>query len=348
MDNDDRGAIILAATWTLTSLSGLFLAVRIFCKLRTKRRLWWDDHVLVVSWLMLLVSIVLVTMSVQKGLGKHVYSVPPENMSSIGFMGNLTGTFSILAAVWSKTSFALTLLRLMSGRMRIVLWTIIATINIFMGLNAVFLWTRCSPASKTWNPFVPGTGTCWEPHVYPAYGMFAAGYSGVMDFVLALLPWKVIWKLQMKRKEKVGVALAMSMGILKLIRCSAGGTAIVKTAVIPTLASSDFTYVSAPLIVWSAAESAVTIMAASIPVLRTLFRDLQTISKRHYGSSRRFTQTGSTNTDVVEITCAPGCVEMTPTSGGNSSRLRDSCGQILQKTEFAVTVEYRGGHGGDQ
>jgi hypothetical protein len=37
-----------------------------------------------------------------------------------------------------------------------------------------------------------------------------------MDFVLALLPWKVIWKLQMKRKEKVGVALAMSMGILSV------------------------------------------------------------------------------------------------------------------------------------
>jgi hypothetical protein len=35
-----------------------------------------------------------------------------------------------------------------------------------------------------------------------------------MDFVLALLPWKVIWKLQMKRKEKAGVAIAMSMGIL--------------------------------------------------------------------------------------------------------------------------------------
>jgi len=35
-----------------------------------------------------------------------------------------------------------------------------------------------------------------------------------MDFVLALLPWKIIWNLQMKRKEKFGVALAMSMGIL--------------------------------------------------------------------------------------------------------------------------------------
>jgi len=35
-----------------------------------------------------------------------------------------------------------------------------------------------------------------------------------MEFVLALLPWKIIWKLQMKKKEKIGVALAMSMGIL--------------------------------------------------------------------------------------------------------------------------------------
>ena len=125
------------------------------------------------SKLMLLTSIVLVTLSVPKGLGKHVYNVQPENMSSIGFMGNFTGTFSILAAVWSKTSFALTLLRLMSGRMRLVLWVIIVTINIFMGLNAVFLWARCTPPSKTWNPYAPGT--CWEEHIYPAYGMFAAG-----------------------------------------------------------------------------------------------------------------------------------------------------------------------------
>lgn len=35
-----------------------------------------------------------------------------------------------------------------------------------------------------------------------------------MDFILALLPWRIIWGLQMKKKEKVGVALAMSMGIL--------------------------------------------------------------------------------------------------------------------------------------
>lgn len=149
---------------------------------------------------MLLISIILVTLSVSKGLGKHVHNVPPENMSSLGFIGNFTGTFSILAAVWSKTSFALTLLRLMPGRMRVVLWAIIVSMNVSMGLNAVFMWTRCVPSSKIWNPF--GPGNCWEPHVYPAYGMFAAGefssctaeHSLIVSMQVTLASWTLCWR----------------------------------------------------------------------------------------------------------------------------------------------------------
>jgi hypothetical protein len=35
-----------------------------------------------------------------------------------------------------------------------------------------------------------------------------------MDVALAFLPWKYIWSLQMSKKEKAGVVLAMSMGVL--------------------------------------------------------------------------------------------------------------------------------------
>lgn len=38
------------AIWVLTSVSGVFLALRIYCKFLRKRGLWWDDHVLVASW----------------------------------------------------------------------------------------------------------------------------------------------------------------------------------------------------------------------------------------------------------------------------------------------------------
>jgi len=35
-----------------------------------------------------------------------------------------------------------------------------------------------------------------------------------MDFILAALPWKLVWTLKMKGREKIGVALALSLGIL--------------------------------------------------------------------------------------------------------------------------------------
>lgn len=42
----------------------------------------------------------------------------------------------------------------------------------------------------------------------------AVAYSAGMDIVLSFLPWKLVWSLQMKLKEKIGVAVAMSLGVL--------------------------------------------------------------------------------------------------------------------------------------
>jgi hypothetical protein len=71
-----------------------------------------------------------------------------------------------------------------------------------------------------------------------------------MDITLALLPWKLIWGLNMKKQEKIGVAIAMSCGILYVSdssnaakcltrACSAGITAIIKTAKIPSMLALD-------------------------------------------------------------------------------------------------------------
>jgi len=38
-----------------------------------------------------------------------------------------------------------------------------------------------------------------------------------MDIVLALLPWAIIWKLTMRKMEKIGVAIGMSMGIVLVV-----------------------------------------------------------------------------------------------------------------------------------
>lgn len=37
-------------------------------------------------------------------------------------------------------------------------------------------------------------------------------YSSILDFVLAFLPWKILMGMVMLRREKIGVAIAMSLG----------------------------------------------------------------------------------------------------------------------------------------
>ncbi len=41
---------LMAATWLLTVFSAIFLGLRVYCKLSRGRRLWWDDHFLIASW----------------------------------------------------------------------------------------------------------------------------------------------------------------------------------------------------------------------------------------------------------------------------------------------------------
>lgn len=84
----------------------------------------------------------------------------------------------------------------------------------------------------------------------------------------------------MQRKEKIGIGIAMSMGLF------AACTAFVKCSMIPEMRSDDFSFQAYRLIIWGAAEVATTICAASIPQLRVLFREVViTHHRRHEDNS---------------------------------------------------------------
>ncbi|GKT44345.1 uncharacterized protein ColSpa_04526 [Colletotrichum spaethianum] len=221
------------------------------------------------------ISVALTSFNISLGFGKHVYQINPVNLPAIGLNGNIISTTSITAAVWSKTSFAMTLLRIQDkGWMRHFIWAAIISMNILMGLNALAAWVQCTPIQKFWLPQTPGN--CWDTRVSTYYG-----YSALMDITLAMLPWKMIWGLQMKLQEKVGVGIAMSMGLFELA-------------------------------IWGTCETGVTIVAASIPVLRVLIRDVATSARKYYGSSgtrtnkSRFSPGSSLpRSNTVTVTSAP-------------------------------------------
>lgn len=46
----DKGPLILAVGWILIAIPGVFVALRLYCKIMLARGLGWDDAVCVLSW----------------------------------------------------------------------------------------------------------------------------------------------------------------------------------------------------------------------------------------------------------------------------------------------------------
>ena len=251
LPHDNQAALLVASIWTLGLIATVFLALRIYCRVIRAKRIGWDDAILIASWvsalsrygwhpgvltqplkICVMAESCLLTYMTTVGYGQHIWDVDVNNLPAILLPNTIAGTFIAVASVWSKTSFGVTLLLLTDGWLKKFVWFCILSMNTAIFLSVLFPWIRCSPVQKTWDATTPGT--CMELSVTVNYNIFSAAYSAAMYFMLALLPWKFLWGLHMKRGEKIGVGVAMSMGVF------AGVTALIKTAKLPQMLSDDF------------------------------------------------------------------------------------------------------------
>ncbi|KAF4430925.1 hypothetical protein F53441_13935 [Fusarium austroafricanum] len=272
--DDERGTRLLASIWTLCLISLILLFLRVYCKLWRGKGLWHDDWCLIVAWVSLAVSVGVNTYLVTLGFGRHRATISDENMLIINKATIVGAVFGIFATTISKTSFAITLYRISTNAwMRYFLIFIIVTINISMNLVWIFGFAKCKPLERVWDKSVPGT--CWDPAKLLTFQLFAAYYSAILDFVLALLPWVILMRMTMRRRERLGVAVAMSLGAI------AGITGIVKAVLVVSMKSDDITYDRVDLTIWTLTEPAASIMAICIPVLRMLYRELKSGSRSY-------------------------------------------------------------------
>ncbi len=53
LPHDNAGPEANAVAWSLLGVAGVFLGLRVYCKYYGHRRLWWDDRILIASWVSL-------------------------------------------------------------------------------------------------------------------------------------------------------------------------------------------------------------------------------------------------------------------------------------------------------
>ncbi|KAK2036257.1 hypothetical protein LZ31DRAFT_571489 [Colletotrichum somersetense] len=264
----DPAPRVVASIWIMISVSTIFLFLRVYCKKIRSRGMWIDDHILIVSWMFLLISTSLSTELMRLGFGKTIDFTPHmHTLSSVNVVINS------VALALSKTSFAVTMLRISSGKRKAFIWFLIMTMNAVLATGAVASWiAACDRPADTYEAVIPGT--CWRVQDSVVMAMVSNGYSALVDFILSLLPWAIMRGLGMKRHERIGVAIAMSLGII------AGLVGVIKVVKILTVAEgADIPYRLSLLFIWAQAEPNVTIVASSIPVLRVLFSEMYSHSK---------------------------------------------------------------------
>ncbi|KAH7040679.1 uncharacterized protein B0I36DRAFT_13841 [Microdochium trichocladiopsis] len=123
-------------------------------------------------------------------------------------------TTAHVAVTLSKTAFAISLLRLVRGKgSKIFLWTAIIVLNVAYAIATVLGWARhCDEGLEEAPALLPIE--CISAASRSAGLGIAITISGVLDMVLALFPWSIVWKLKLRKAEKLGICVAMSLGVL--------------------------------------------------------------------------------------------------------------------------------------
>ncbi|KAL2021915.1 hypothetical protein VTK56DRAFT_6510 [Thermocarpiscus australiensis] len=263
MGDSQRAGQLASALPLLTILALIFAFLRIHHKHRHNRPLGWDGYTLMVSWVFLLVSLVLVLAAVVHGYGQHISEIRASIVQVTRLIA-ASQCFATGAAALSKTSIAITVLRLATERWhRIFIWNVAVSVNIFIWGGAVFvcvaIWDR---------PDVCEAGK----HLFE-FAVISSVWSAITDLIFAMLPWLVIRRLKLRKAEEMAVGVVMALGIASAI------TAAIRTTQLRCQHfTTDATYDSVPLVISTFAEPAVIIMAASVPFSRLLVRDVSSMA----------------------------------------------------------------------
>ncbi|RWA13734.1 hypothetical protein EKO27_g1375 [Xylaria grammica] len=292
---------VLAMTVTMIVLSIVsfgFMLLRFYSKYLTRAMLGLDDIVLALSWTLHLVFVIISIISTRYGLGSHLDDIDLTLLPRLLKLLPIAQFFAVISVAVSKSSFILTLLRLVQkGWQKAVLWFMLATVNGSLLSISIVQFFQCS------EPPTPG---CVPGNQVIALGVFAAAYSAAVDLVLVVFPSLVIWSLQMRQREKLGIIISMSLGVV------AGVVGIYKSTTIPNVSRSvDFAYGTAIVLIWLVAEVCSTIIAASIPFYRPLLR--------HVAS-----RTGKSGTESYAL----------------GSRRRDGHSRIGSQTDLKSGIEF--------
>ncbi|KAK7449939.1 integral membrane protein [Colletotrichum acutatum] len=213
--------------------------------------------------------------------GVHGWEISVEKYNIYMMDVFLAAAIYTLCGSFAKVSLLIFYFRLSPQRwFKRAVWISLAiiagySIGIFFAL--VF---ACDPIAMSWDVTVT-EGTCINrPSLYIA----TAAANIISDLILFALPIPIVVKLQIPRRQKVGLFFIFAVGSLTVV------TSIIRVSLLPAmLTSMDQSWVISWASLWIIVEANLVVICASLPTLRKFFRHVapKIIGESTYGKGTK-------------------------------------------------------------
>ncbi|KAK1499400.1 integral membrane protein [Colletotrichum cuscutae] len=263
-DAENKGPTALAIVVCVSVLSTVFTAARLFTRGKVLGKISLDDYFIVASVVCGWMNVATAAVAVSYGYGRHADTLSVDEKSGAMLWSIAGYPPGLLSFGIPKLAVVALLTRILNPSRwhKRFLWalSIICVVNLIGFITIIF--AQCSPARSQWDSSV--SGKCWSKWILVSFATYSGAFCAFADVYLSVYPAVVLSKLQMNRRKKIALSVALGFGSLS------GIVVIYKCIKLPSLTSSDYTYDTVELVIWTVVEGSIIIIAACIPVLQPL------------------------------------------------------------------------------
>lgn len=211
--DENRQGGIMATTFIVTILACAVVALRMGTRIWIVKNVGPDDYMILLAAIGIVIGLGLVVVQVHYGFGRHKYYLTGWNyieFTKYAF-GEWTQTFQTL--MFTKLSICFFLLRIPVEKIFIRPIQAMITILVVSNVVLTFVWLfQCTPVDGAWNK--KKTARCFTDAQLQRIIISQAVISIVSDFMLALFPVVLLWKVQIAPRIKAGLCALMSLGLM--------------------------------------------------------------------------------------------------------------------------------------
>ncbi|TVY83364.1 hypothetical protein LSUE1_G002843 [Lachnellula suecica] len=290
----NQSSKLIIGTTFLFVLEVLFMGMFLVSRMRSKRTRTsdLDIYLMIPGFVFCIADLIMCYLFARyAGMGRHMAALSVQERNLIPKLEAAYAFVNPPGYTFPKLAILCLYLRIFVSRpyrwaTYAIAAILIANLLACIIVNAV----ACRPFAFQWDKTIPG-GECLNlPVVYTWFSI----PNLVTDVAMLILPLPVVWNLKISTNQRVGVTITFLTGSIGTI------TGVVRFAKFITLNTpekfADFSWYEMELVMWTAAESGVYLIAACLPSLRSLFMPVWTklsIRSRTTHTASRYTMSNS-------------------------------------------------------